>query len=877
MMQDQNSTNLHDAALEEISFDVQGMHCAGCAQKVEKLLAAQAGVRSAAVNFALVRATLRFDATQTNPDALIAAAKRGGYTLHPRSSQTTRSTAQATNVSARPTTTPAAKDSSARTTSLAAPQPSTPASEKITITPPTPQKPAAPATLPLATVSPAQHTVQSRMQPSAPRAASQSADLTPPTARVADAHATPVASVASTSSASPSSQTPPTETETAQPTAPTHCARTDRSSAMQREERALKRDIWGALSLGIPVFVLAMFFHGLRFGGIVQALLTTPVLFVFGMRFHRAALQQLRFRSVTMDTLVSMGTLAAYFYSLWALRSGAALYFETACVIIALILVGRSLEARARGKASQAIERLLELGAPTARRLREGVLHGVEEEIAADAIQVGDWLVVRPGEKMPTDAIVIEGASSVDESMLTGEATPVEKRAGDSVTGASINQEGRLVVRATRIGAETTLAQIIRLVENAQASKAPVQKLADRVAAVFVPVVIGLATLTGVAWWIQGSGLAVALSNAVSVLVIACPCALGLATPTAILVGCGRGAELGILFKNAEVFQKAHAIDTMLFDKTGTLTRGKMHVKQIVSTLDDLEFLARVASVEAASEHPLAKAIVASARTQNLALDAATDFKAVAGRGSQARVRGSLVCVGNRTWMEELGYSLGAEIADAWQELQASGDTVLLAGWDGKVMGAIAIADEIRASAAQTIHALRALQIESRMVTGDAEAAAKRVADALRLSAFHAAMLPAQKAQLVATLQGMGKQVAFVGDGINDAPALTQANLGLAMGGGTDIALEAGDIVLLANDPASVPVAIRLARKTLRTIRQNLFWAFFYNAAAIPLAAFGFLDPMIAAGAMTLSSVSVITNSLRLRQSEKSTATQPTQ
>ncbi len=856
MMQNQNhdSTNSKVTTLEEISFDVQGMHCAGCAQKVEKLLATQPGVRDASVNFALVRATLRFDSSQTNVNALIEAAKRGGYALYPRVAHAAPSTPQT------------AKTPSVRTAPDAPSSPSAPPSIEIATTTPMLQSSESSATHPPQSQ---RHSSQNAPNMTLPPAAHAPSSAQMESAQEAAPPASPTENNAAPAAAPPAS---PTENNAAPAAASAHCARTEYAAATEREERALRRDIWGALLLGVPVFVLAMFFHHLHWGGIVQAILSTPVLFVFGMRFHRAALQQLRMRSVTMDTLVSMGTLAAYGYSLWALRNGAALYFESACVIIALILVGRALETRARGKASQAIARLLELGAPTARRLRDGALHGTEEEIAADAIQIGDLLVVRPGEKIPTDGSVVEGASSVDESMLTGESMPVEKRPGDSVTGASINQEGRLVIRATRIGAETTLAQIIRLVENAQASKAPVQKLADQIAAVFVPAVIAIATLTGVAWWIFGHDLTAALINAVSVLVIACPCALGLATPTAILVGCGRGAELGILFKNAEVFQKAQKIDTALFDKTGTLTRGKMHVKQIVSTLDESTFLSRIASVETASEHPLAKAIVTSARTQNLTLDPVTDFKTIAGRGSEARVRGSLVSVGNRIWMEELGYVLSAEITNAWQNLQAGGDTVLLAGWDEKVMGVLAIADEIRASSAQTIQALRTLQIESQMVTGDAQAAAKSVADALQIDEFHAAMLPAQKAQLIEVLQKAGKQVAFVGDGINDAPALTQANLGLAMGGGTDIALEAGDIVLLSNDPASVPVAVRLARQTLRTIRQNLFWAFFYNVAAIPLAALGILDPMIAAGAMTLSSVSVVANSLRLRRSEAQAA-----
>lgn len=795
------------SGLEEFSFDVQGMNCAGCAQKVEKLLAAQAGVHSAVVNFALLRATLRFDPAKTSTDALIAVAKRGGYTLTPRVAHGVRQAAR--TVSNLATAAPKA--------ATPAPQTALPSETPTEILPVAPAAPTAPS---MATTTSA--------------AAITSAS---------DSHAAPVEHSATT----------------LQPV----------SLSALHDDTTLKRDIWGAVTLGVPVFVLAMFLPNLRFGGILQALLATVVVFVFGLRFHRAAFQQLRMRSVTMDTLVSMGTLAAYFVSLAALRTGEALYFESACVIIALILVGRSLEARARGKASRAIERLLALGAPVAHRL--STQNNVEEEIPAEAIQVGDLLVVRPGEKIPTDAIVVDGASSIDESMLTGEATPIDKQPGDSVTGASINQEGRLVIRATRIGAETTLAQIIRLVENAQATKAPVQKLADQIAAVFVPIVIAVATLTCVGWSLAGATFSVALSNAISVLVIACPCALGLATPTAILVGSGRGAEIGILFKNAEVFQKAQDIDTVLFDKTGTLTRGKMHVKQITSSLAETEFLARIASVENASEHPIAKAIVDSARKQNISLDIATEFKAYAGRGSQAHVQDTIVSVGNRKWMEELGYTLPDEIAAAWQTLQASGDTVLLASWDGQVRGAIAVADEMRASAAPAVAALRALHIESQMITGDAQAAAKSAADALQITEFRAGMLPGDKARHIEVLQRSGQCVAFVGDGINDAPALSQADLGLAMGGGTDIALEAGDIVLLSNDPASVPVAVRLARRTLRTIRQNLFWAFFYNVAAIPLAALGKLDPMIAAGAMTLSSVFVIANSLRLRQSERST------
>ncbi len=610
-----------------------------------------------------------------------------------------------------------------------------------------------------------------------------------------------------------------------------------------------------------PVLVLAMVLGESEANRVAQAVLTAPVVLVLGIQFHRAAWVRLKSFGANMDTLVSVGTLTAFGYSLWALAADEPVFFDTAAVIVTLILLGRFFEARAKGRAGDAIAGLLELGASHATVLRDGE----EAMLPVTEVVPGDLMVVRPGEKVPTDGVIVEGRSSIDESMLTGESLPVDKEAGDDVYGATVNQQGRLVVEATRVGAETALAQIVRLVEQAQATKAPVQRMADRVSGIFVPVVLVLAVATLAFWLVAGTG-AEALRNAVAVLIIACPCALGLATPTAIMVGSGRGAELGVLFKDAAVFERARTVDTLVFDKTGTLTTGVMTLADVSADGDAELFLFLVASVEAASEHPVGRAVALGAEEQGIDLGAVTDFESFAGLGVKGTAQGLEVWVGRPKLMAEAGLAVPERHTAALQAMERAGHTAFLAGWDGEVRGALAVADAIRPSSAGAVAALRRHDVEVAMITGDNRRSAAAVAGAVGIDGVIAEVLPGDKSAEVARIQADGNVVAFVGDGINDAPALVQADLGMAVGTGTDVAIEAGDIVLMSGDPALAVTALELAGATFRTIRQNLFWAFGYNTAAIPLAMAGLLSPMVAAAAMAFSSVSVVTNSLRLRR-----------
>lgn len=630
-------------------------------------------------------------------------------------------------------------------------------------------------------------------------------------------------------------------------------------------ERAQWRLFWFSAALTVPVMALAMFGPQEPWSFWVQGALTAPVLFVAGWQFHRVAFRLARSFAANMDTLVSLGSLAAFGYSLVALLRGQAhghVYFETAAVIITLITLGRAFEARAKGRASLAVHRLLDLGAKEARV----VIDAEEVMVPAQNVAPGDLMVVLPGEKVPTDGTVESGHGAVDESMLTGESVPVDRGPGDRVLGATVNQSGRLVVRATSVGADTALAGIVRMVETAQGSKADIQRLADRISSVFVPTVIVIALLTVGGWLWAGADIDTAFLNGVAVLIIACPCALGLATPTAVMVGSGRGAELGVLFKRAEVFEHAGAIDTVLFDKTGTLTTGAMRMSSMITDEDLSRFLRLVGSVEAASGHPLGKAVALGADERSVSLVEPGDLETVTGLGVFGTVDGTTVTVGR----PELLVSRGLEIEDRWFEemaqLEGDGRTVFLAGWDGKARGLLSIADTVRPESAAAVARLTSQGVETGMVTGDNARTAGRIGSEVGISSIWAGVMPGDKAKVVRSLQEKGNRVAFVGDGINDAPALTQADIGLAVGSGTDVALEAGDVVLLSGDPSLVPTAIGLARRTLQIIKQNLFWAFAYNTAAIPLAAFGLLDPMIAAGAMAFSSVTVVFNALRLRR-----------
>ncbi|WP_030436235.1 heavy metal translocating P-type ATPase [Actinoplanes subtropicus] len=634
-----------------------------------------------------------------------------------------------------------------------------------------------------------------------------------------------------------------------------------------------------SLALSIPVVVLAMVpAWQFTYWQWLSLVLAAPVVVYGGWPFHRAAFVNLRHGAATMDTLVSIGTLAAFGWSLWALflgdaglpgmthpfsltaRDGDAIYLEAAAGVTTFLLAGRYLEARAKRRAGDALRSLLELGAKSVTVLWEGA----EREIPAADLRVDDVFLVRPGEKVGTDGVVVDGVSALDQSLLTGESVPVEVRPGDQVTGATVNAGGRLTVRATRVGADTQLAQMAKLVEEAQTGKAAVQRLADRIAAVFVPVVIALAIATLGFWLGTGGGATAAFTAAVAVLIIACPCALGLATPTALLVGTGRGAQLGILIRGVEALESTRKADTIVLDKTGTVTTGRMSlVAAVAGDPDDLLRLA--GAVEAASEHPLGRAITATAR-ENGELPPVTDFHATAGVGVRGRVEGALVeiAAGRPDEQQMTGATVPLfEVKTA--KVTADAATWVEVRVDGVPRGWLALADAVRPSSAPAIAALRRLGLEPMLVTGDAPAVAEAVAAEVGITQVYAGVLPAGKVDVVKRLQSEGRAVAMVGDGVNDAAALAQADLGLAMGAGTDVAIQASDLTLVRDDLTAAVDAVRLSRRTLAIIRGNLFWAFAYNVAALPLAAAGLLNPMIAGAAMALSSIFVVLNSLRLR------------
>ncbi len=634
--------------------------------------------------------------------------------------------------------------------------------------------------------------------------------------------------------------------------------RDEAEEAAKAEERAWLYRLFLAWPLGIGVLVLLLGWMDKTWARWAAFALATPVQFVAGWPFLKGAAIRARKLTANMDTLIALGTMAAYLYSVWALFAGGDLYFDSSAVIIAFLLLGRYLETRAKGSASQAIKRLLELGAKDAR-----VVRGDKElRVPVDAVQVG-WLIrVLPGEKIPTDGVVVEGSSAVDESMLTGESVPVEKIVGDEVAGATVNVDGVLLVRATRVGSDTALAQIVRLVAEAQGSKAPIQRLADRIAGVFVPIVILIAAATAVAWFVAKGDVHDALVPAVAVLIIACPCAMGLATPAAIMVGTGRGAQLGIIIRGGEILERSRRIDVVVFDKTGTLTEGKMRLVEVVG---DEHTLARAAAAETSSEHPIAQAVVSGAGERGVRIPAAAEFRSIAGRGVRGLIDGTHVVVGRRALLEDDGLGIPDWLGEEAERLEAAGKTVFWAGWDGKARGVLAVADGLKEGARETVDALHRLGVEVAMITGDTRATGQAIAAQVGVDRVLAEVHPEDKVWEIRRLQADGKVVAMVGDGINDGPALAQADLGIALGTGTDVAIEASDITLIRGDLAGVVAAIRLSRKTFRTIVQNLFWAFGYNVAAIPLAAFGLLSPIIAGAAMAFSSVSVVTNSLRLR------------
>src|ERR1700744_1693052 len=641
--------------------------------------------------------------------------------------------------------------------------------------------------------------------------------------------------------------------------------------ATDEAERIAARSWWRRMLLVWPLAIVVAWLAMVSgswgdqpWGHSARVALKTTILLCGGWPFLRGAAIRARRATANMDTLIALGTVTAYLFSTVELFVGGPLYFESAALIIAFIGLGRYFEARAKLGAGNALRSLLELGAKQARVVRGGI----DVLIPVDHVIVGDVLRIRPGEKVPTDSEVIGGASAVDESMLTGESVPVDKTVGDTVLGASMNIAGVLTARATAVGQRTALAQIAGQVAAAQAGKGDAQRLADRVSAVFVPIVIGIAAATFLGWWLIGANPIRGLTAAVAVVVVACPCALGLATPVAIMVGTGRGAKLGILVKGLDALERTRAITTVIFDKTGTLTDGRMILHEVVpvaGTSHD-ELLTNAGAVEANSQHPIGQAIATSARDAFGQLPAVNAFEALTGHGVRADVDGITVWVGRRMLAVDVGLTLAADLGRVADGLEADGKTVVFCGWDGVVRGVFAVGDNIKDGAAEVVTELRRMALEVGMVTGDTAAAARAVASRVGIDLVLSEVLPGDKQSEIRRIQSTGEVVAMVGDGINDAPALTQADLGIALGTGADVAIEASDITLMSGRLDGVVRAIQLSRRTLRTIYQNLGWAFGYNVAAIPLAASGLLNPVVAGAAMGLSSVSVVANSLRLRR-----------
>jgi Cu+-exporting ATPase len=665
----------------------------------------------------------------------------------------------------------------------------------------------------------------------------------------------------------------------------------EESAANDPELASLRRRVLASLVLATPVIALAMIpvlqFRGWQWASLALA---APVVLWAGWPFHAAAWANLKHGTATMDTLISIGTLSAFVWSLYALFLGTAgnphahhhfqltatrsgggnIYLEVAAGVTLFVLAGRYFEKRAKRRAGAALRALVELGAKDVAVLRPDLRPDaprIETRIPVDQLRVGDEFVVRPGEKIATDAVVVSGSSAVDASMLTGESVPVEVGPGDTVTGATVNAGGRLVVRATRVGDETQLAQITKLVEAAQTGKAEVQRLADRISAVFVPIVIAVALTTLGAWLLAGFPLTAALTAAVAVLIIACPCALGLATPTALLVGTGRAAQLGVLIRGPEVLESTRKIDTIVLDKTGTVTTGKMTLVDVITTPDtDRAMLLRYAgALEDASEHPVAQAIAKGAKAELGALPTPEDFRAVQGKGVHGVVDGHGVIVGRESLLADWSQHVDASLSAAKARAESEGKTAVVVGWDGSARGILVTADTVKPTSAEAVRQFNRLGLTPVLLTGDNRTVANRIAEEVGITQVIAEVLPADKVAAVRRLQSEGRVVAMVGDGVNDAAALATADLGLAMGTGTDAAIEAADLTLVRGDLRAAADAIRLSRKTLATIKMNLFWAFGYNVAAIPLAALGLLNPMLAGAAMAFSSVFVVGNSLRLR------------
>lgn len=628
-----------------------------------------------------------------------------------------------------------------------------------------------------------------------------------------------------------------------------------------KETKKTRNRFLGSLVMTLPVFSMMLWPDLLPMWA--YAALTAVVVFGFGGHFHTKAWKKLLNFSFNMDSLISMGTLTAFIYSMWAMFASQHVYFEAAAAIITLINLGKWLESLSKGKASQALQKLLELGVKDARVIRDGE----EIKISIDEIRIGDILHIKPGEKVPLDGIIKDGEALLDESMLTGESIPVNKKKGDEVFGATINQNGNIKVEVTKIGDDMVLSQIIKMVEDAQMSKAPIQKLADKISGVFVPIVIIIAIATFTTWYIITKDLTTSILPAVAVLVIACPCALGLATPTAIMVGTGTGAKLGILIKNGETLEKSNNIDVAIFDKTGTLTEGKPKVTDIVAlNFPETKIIKIAYSLAEMSHHPLSQAIANMGKEKGSDKTHLTNFKEISGQGIEAKCaeHGTTLRLGNRKIMQHL--EIPKEADNAVLKLSKEGKTPILISHGEKLVGVLGLMDSPKEDAKRAIKTLNKMRIETIMITGDNEKTANSIAKQLGIKKVIAEVMPQDKAKEVKAIQTKGKSVAFVGDGINDAPALAQADLGIALGTGTDVAIETGNIVLMKGSPEKVVTAIRLSQRTFRTIKQNLFWAFIYNLIGIPIAALGLLNPIFASFAMSMSSVSVITNSLRIKR-----------
>ena len=829
-----------DGAGERVDLPITGMTCAACANRIERSLSKTPGVRKAGVNYATGRATVEYDPTSTGLRQLMDRVKDVGYD--------TAATAHVEFI----------VDDSARPSGSAAPLEHELRRVRGVVD----------VGFNLATMQVRVEYVPGTADVRAIRGAIESFGY-----RVRE---TPHGAASIT-------------------------AEDAEAEARRSEYQDLKRKLSVAAALSVPVLMIAMS-HG-RIALLdapwmpwLQLALTTPVVFYAGAQFYRGAWAAFRHRAADMNTLIAVGTGAAYAYSVLAtflpgVFAGAtgmpgmpgmdgrevAVYFEAASVIIALILLGRMLEARAKGQTSEAIRRLIGLQARTARVVRTVDGAPREMDIPVEEVVPGDRILVRPGEKIPVDGRVTEGASAVDESMLTGESLPVEKVAGDEVFGATMNATGSFRFEATKVGKDTALQQIVKLVQDAQGSKAPIARLADTISGIFTPIVLCIAVATFVAWFLLAppeTRFTMAFVNAIGVLVIACPCALGLATPTAVMVGTGKGAEQGVLIKGGEALETAHKLTTIVLDKTGTITAGKPALTdvRVASGFTEDELLTLVASAEQSSEHPIAAAIVAGAKGRGLTLVNPERFQATAGHGIDATVNGRTLLLGNGKLMRDRGIDVGALESSA-EQLAADGKTPVFAAVAGRVAGLVAVADEVKPESANAIRAMKALGLEVVMITGDNRRTAEAVARQVGVDRVLAEVLPENKARHVRELQAEGKSVGMVGDGINDAPALAQADIGIAIGTGTDVAIEASDITLLRGDLRGVVAAIQLSKATIRTVKQNLFWAFIYNVVGIPVAAgllypfTGWLmSPIIASAAMSFSSVSVVTNSLRLRR-----------